>query len=158
MIKTTHLLLLALTLPFNALAEKKVGDNVPEANLYGLNTPSTKLSTFFGNPIIINFWASWCAPCIAEMQSLNNIADNKHFTVIGISTDDDSSAANKLIKKQQLKFKNYIDNEMALEKMFGANTIPLTILINRDGKLVSVIRGSQQWDSEKNMELIRKIY
>lgn len=158
MIKETWFLLLILALSTNVFAELKVGDNIQEATLYGLNTPSTKLSTFIGKPIIINFWASWCGPCIAEMQSLNNIANNKHFTIIGVSTDDDSSAAIKLIKKQQLKFKNYIDNKMTLEKEFGANTMPLTILINGKGELVNVIRGSKQWDSEKNMKLIGKIY
>jgi len=92
------------------------------------------------------------------MQSLNNIANNQNYTIIGISTDDDAAAAMQLINKQQLTFRNYIDDKIYLEKTFGANTIPLTILVNKEGRIVKKIQGSQVWDSAKNKRAIQKIF
>jgi peroxiredoxin len=158
MIKILTLLLLTLTFNYKAYAAQKVGDKISDATLYGLNTPSTKLSKYHGKPLIINFWASWCSPCVSEMQSLNNIANHPHYTIIGISTDDDASAAMQLIKQQQLSFNNYIDDNMHLEKAFGASTIPLTVLIDKQGTIIRVIQGSQQWDSQTNRARIRKLF
>jgi len=158
MIKILTLFLLMFTFNINAYAALKIGDKISDETLYGLNTSSTKLSTYHGKPLIINFWASWCSPCVSEMQSLNNIANHPHYSIIGISTDDDASAAMQLINQQDLSFNNYIDHNMHLEKVFGASTIPLTILIDKQGTIISVIKGSQQWDSQTNKKRIRKLF
>jgi thiol-disulfide isomerase/thioredoxin len=150
------LILLLLVFTCHANAELKVGDKISNQPLFGLNTPSTKLSIFIGKPMIINFWASWCGPCLDEMESLNNIANDGDFTIIGISTDDDPKAAITLIHQKKLMFKNYIDHRMTLEKLFGVNTIPLTIIVDHKGIVKKIIKGSRQWDSKNSLSLIKK--
>lgn len=146
-------LLLATALSTTSFAgtpgEVKAGDYLREATLDGLNGKTKKFSDFKGKPLIINVWASWCGPCRAEMGSLERLAHqhNKEFNVIGISTDDYRNKAMAFIKQTEITFENFIDHELLLEHMLGANTIPLTILVDADGRILGKLSGAYEWDS-----------
>ena len=145
----------------NTPGEVKIGGYLPEAALHGFSGDSRKLSEFRGKPLIINVWASWCGPCRAEMGSLERLSSRlggKQFNIIGISTDDDASAALAFIKSEKLTFDNYLDSKVVLENMLGANTIPLTILVDAHGCVVKKVYGSQAWDSPTSLKLIEKTF
>ena len=130
--------------------EVEVGGYLREAKLQGLSGKTKNFSDFKGKPLIINVWASWCGPCRAEMGSLERLArryNGKQFNVIGISTDDDRNAAAAFIRKSKITFENFIDSNVYLENMLGANTIPLTILVDAQGKVLEKARGAYEWDS-----------
>jgi thiol-disulfide isomerase/thioredoxin len=113
--------------------EVKVGSVLREAKMQGLNVPSKELSAYRGKPLIINVWASWCGPCREEMGSLQRLASRykgKPFNVIGISTDDYHDRASAFLRLSSTTFDNFIDSNLLLENMLGANTIPLTLLID----------------------------
>ena len=80
------------------------------------------------------------------------------YIVIGISTDDDAHAALMFIKESKITFSQYIDSNVRLENMLGANTIPLTILVDAQGRVLKKIRGSQVWDSPKSLAMISKVF
>ena len=123
-----------------------------EAILDGLNVKKKKLSDFRGKPLIINVWASWCGPCRAEMDSLERLAkqyNGKEFNVIGISTDDYRDKAAAFIKQTGITFENFLDSKLLLENMLGATTIPLTVLVDDQGRVVEKVRGAREWDSPK---------
>ncbi len=129
--------------------EVKVGENLREAIMDGLQGEQKKLSDYQGKPLIINVWASWCGPCRAEMGSLQRLSDKyngKDFNIIGISTDDYRNDAISAIKQSKIKFENFIDHKLLLEKMLGANAIPLTILVDDQGRVLEKIRGAREWD------------
>ena len=137
--------------------EVEVGGTLREAPLYGLFHDYRKLSDFRGKPLVINVWASWCGPCRAEMGSLDRVArshNGRQFHVIGISTDDDPAAATAFLLKSGVSFDNYLDRKLLWENMLGANTIPLTVLVDARGRVVTKIRGARQWDSPEMLELI----
>lgn len=137
--------------------EVEVGGYLREAKLQGLSGETKKLSDFKGKPLIINVWASWCGPCRAEMGSLERLArryNGKQFNVIGISTDDDHNAAAAFIKKSKITFENFIDSNVYLENMLGANSIPLTILVDAQGKVLDKARGAYEWDSPEIVDAI----
>ena len=120
-----------------------------------------KFSDYRGKPLIINVWASWCSPCRSEMGSLDRLArryGGKHFNVIGISTDDDGSAAEAFIKRSKISFVNYLDSKVFLENMLGANTIPLTVLVDANGRVLDKIRGAHEWDSPEIIKTIEKTF
>ncbi len=145
----------------NTPGEVEVGSYLREATLHGLSGNSRKLSEFRGKPLIINVWASWCGPCREEIGSIERLSrrfGGKQFNVIGISTDDDASAAVAFIKESKLSFANYLDSKLLLENMLGANTIPLTILVDAHGRVVKKIRGSQEWDNPELLNLIGKTF
>jgi thiol-disulfide isomerase/thioredoxin len=157
--------LLASTISSTAFAstpgEVEIGGYLREATLQGLAGKSKKFSDYKGKPLIINVWASWCGPCRAEMGSLQRLArryGGKHFNVIGISTDDDGKAAAAFIKKSKVTFENFIDSEVFLENMLGANTIPLTILVDAQGKVLEKARGAYEWDSPEVVDAIGKAF
>lgn len=141
--------------------EVKVGDSLREVTLDGLQGKPKKFSEFKGLPLIINVWASWCSPCRAEMGSLQRLADRyngKEFNIIGISTDDYRDRAIALIRQTGISFENFIDQKLTLEKMLGARTIPLTILVDDKGRILKKIHGAREWDSPAIIDEIEQAF
>jgi thiol-disulfide isomerase/thioredoxin len=141
--------------------EVDVGGILRDAPMQGLSGPSRLLSDYRGTPLIINVWASWCGPCRQEMASLDRLSrryGGKQFTVIGISTDDYPDAAMGFLQKSGTTFKHFIDTRLLLENMLGANRIPLTILVDAQGRVLGKYYGAKEWDSPEALELIRKTF
>ena len=147
-------LFLVTAIPVAAFAgtpgEAAIGSHLPEATLHGLFGKTKNFSDYRGKPLIINVWASWCAPCRAEMGSLERLArryNGKQFNIIGISTDDDGNAAAAFIRKSGVSFANFLDSRVYLENMLGADSIPLTVLVDADGRVLEKVRGAYEWDN-----------
>lgn len=129
--------------------------------MQGLAGPSGKLSEFRGKPLIINVWASWCGPCRQEMASLERLSrrfGGQQFSVIGISTDDYPDAAEAFLQRSKIKFRQFIDSELFLENMLGANRIPLTLLVNAQGQVLLKVYGTKEWDDAQALALIGKTF
>ena len=141
--------------------EVGIGQPLREATLRGLNGPPRKLSAFRGKPLIINVWASWCGPCVAEMASLERLAWREEaagITLIGISTDDYVEPPTRLLKKTNATISHFIDNRLEMENMLGAARIPLTVLVGADGRVVEKVYGARQWDSPESVRLIARAF
>ena len=140
--------------------EVQVGESLREMVLNGLNGEDKAFSNFKGKPLIINVWASWCGPCRAEMGALKNLAqryNGKQFNLIGISTDDYRDRAEAFIKQTDIQFENFLDHKLQLENMLGASRIPLTIFVDKDGKVLEKIRGSREWDKPVFIDAIGEV-
>jgi thiol-disulfide isomerase/thioredoxin len=134
-----------------------LGATLQDATLTGLNGPSRRLSAYRGRPLLINVWASWCGPCKEEMASLERLAwrdKSRYFAIVGISTDDDAGAALRLLKTSNATIPQFIDHDLQMEKMLGASRLPLTVLIDADGRVVGRIYGARQWDGADELRLI----
>jgi len=141
--------------------EVEIGQVLPEAPLLGLNGPSRNLSEFRGKPLIINVWASWCGPCRQEMASLERLAWQGHaaqFALIGISTDDYPEKARGLLKSTNATISHYIDRQLLLENMLGAAQLPLTVLVDANGRVVEKVFGAKEWDGPEALRLIGKAF
>jgi thiol-disulfide isomerase/thioredoxin len=141
--------------------EVEVGEALLEQNMRGLSGPSAKLSEFRGKPLVINVWASWCGPCRQEMPSLDRLAKRdggKNFTVIGISTDDYPDAAASFLKQSNTRFRQFIDRELVLENMLGADRLPLTLLVDAHGRVLYKLYGAKDWDQPAALNLISKAF
>jgi thiol-disulfide isomerase/thioredoxin len=141
--------------------EVAVGELLREAPLIGLNGPARKLSSYRGKPLIINVWASWCGPCKQEMASLERLAwldPAGHFTLIGISTDDYPEKAKAYLRFSNATINHYIDDRLMLENMLGASRLPLTVLVDGNGRVVEKVIGARQWDGPEALQLIRKAF
>jgi thiol-disulfide isomerase/thioredoxin len=137
--------------------EVQVGEALPEATMRGLNGPSRNLSEFRGRPLIINVWASWCGPCRSEMGSLERLAwmnPGASFNVIGISTDDYIDKAKGALEASNATITHFIDSNLKLENMLGASQIPLTVLVDADGRVLKKVYGAKAWDSPQALQLI----
>jgi thiol-disulfide isomerase/thioredoxin len=167
--RTCIALVLGLTLGLAGLqgavaktpGEVEVGSVLREAVMRGLNGPDRKLSEFRGKPLVINVWASWCPPCLQEMASLERLAwseAGQKFTVIGISTDDYPEAAKARLRKNSATLNHYIDKNLELENMLGADHLPLTLLVDAKGRVLSKTTGAREWDSAESIAMINKAF
>jgi thiol-disulfide isomerase/thioredoxin len=139
--------------------EVEIGGTLREATMQGLSGSSRKLSEFRGKPLIINVWASWCGPCRQEMASLERLSRSKvgkQLTMIGISTDDYPDAAKSFLRKSRTTFSHFIDQRLQLEHMLGADRLPLTILVDAQGRVLDKYYGAQEWDSPEAIRAIAK--
>ena len=141
--------------------EVTIGSVLREASMQGISTPSRRLSDFRGKPLIINVWASWCGPCRQEMGSLERLSrrfGGKQFNVIGVSTDDYRDRAQAFVKQANITFSNFIDHELFLENMLGADRLPLTLLIDAQGKVLGRHYGALEWDGPQALALLAKTF
>jgi thiol-disulfide isomerase/thioredoxin len=138
----------------------KVGDILPDVPLTGLNGPSSRTSAFRGKPLIINVWASWCGPCRQEMASLERLAwqDTGRFSVIGISTDDYAGKARAFLALSHATVAHYIDVQLALEHLLGADRLPLTVLVDADGRVLEKVYGARVWDGEPAVAFVERLF
>jgi thiol-disulfide isomerase/thioredoxin len=141
--------------------EVEIGAVLRDATMQGLSGPSRKLSEFRGKPLIINVWASWCGPCRSEMGSLERLFwryEGSKFSMIGISTDDYPDKAKAFLQQSPTSFSHFIDSKLMLENMLGANRIPLTVLVDTQGRVVGKYYGAKDWDSPEARALIGKAF
>jgi thiol-disulfide isomerase/thioredoxin len=160
-------LFVALTLVGSPALRAAAADEVPvggvlsDAAMRGLNGPARNLSEFRGRPLLINVWASWCGPCRAEMASLERLAwldETHYFTIIGISTDDYIDKAQAALKESNATITHFIDKDLTLEHMLGASTLPLTVLVDADGRVLGKVHGAREWDSRDALDYIRRTF
>lgn len=141
--------------------EVEIGSTLRAAPMQGLTGPSRNLSDFRGKPLIINVWASWCGPCRQEMPSLERLsrrAGAHQFTVIGISTDDYVQAAQGFLKTYKTSFSHFIDSKLLLENMLGADRLPLTLLVDAQGRVLAKFYGAVEWDGPQAVQTIAKAF
>lgn len=125
----------------------KVGAYAPDFSLIDQNGEILKLSSLKGKFVLLDFWASWCAPCIEEFPHLKTIYKNNsdNLEIIGISRDENTEKWKNAIQKYELglwKQLSLKENENTeLEKQYFVNAIPVKVLINSDGIIIGKWRG-----------------
>ena len=134
---------------------------VPETLFLTSNGAHRSLKDYKGKGLVVNFWATWCAPCIREMPQLNHLAalvKSHQIEVLTISEDrNGKEIASKYLKRN--KFHNLpglSDINGLLFRKFNLKGLPSTILINKDGIGIGIIIGITEWDSPDSIKFIRK--
>jgi thiol-disulfide isomerase/thioredoxin len=154
-------LIVSALAPARTPGEVPIGGLMREVTLQGLNGAPRRLAEYRGRPLLINVWASWCGPCVQEMASLERLAwreDRLPFFVIGISTDDYPEKALAFLNRSNATIRHFIDHDQQVENMLGAATIPLTVLVDANGRVLDKIYGAREWDSPESMQLISKAF
>ena len=141
--------------------EVAIGAPLQEAMLSGLNGPPRRLSTYRGKPLLINVWASWCGPCKKEMASLERLAwrdQSRYFAIIGISTDDEADRALGFLKTSNATISHFLDRGLQMEHMLGASRLPLTVLVDANGRILEKVYGAREWDAPEALRLIDRTF
>jgi cytochrome c biogenesis protein CcmG, thiol:disulfide interchange protein DsbE len=111
---------------------------------------SENLSDLKGKVVVLNFWATWCPPCVEETPALNRLEkyiDSRGGMVLGVSVDEDGAAYEKFLKVQSVVFSTYRDATKKSAADYGTSIYPETYIIDRHGKIARKFIGQQQWDS-----------
>jgi cytochrome c biogenesis protein CcmG, thiol:disulfide interchange protein DsbE len=113
------------------------------------------LTDLQGKVVILNFWATWCPPCVEETPALNRLQkyiESRKGVVLGVAADEDPAAYEKFLRDQSVVFPTYRDpstkdNHSPIAEEYGTLMYPETYVIDRRGKIARKFIGFQQWDS-----------
>ncbi|HEX3424447.1 MAG TPA: TlpA disulfide reductase family protein [Sphingomicrobium sp.] len=135
------------------------GAEVPAANFNDPDGKPASLKTFAGKPTLVNLWASWCAPCVKELPTLDQLArsENGKLNVVAISQDMDVPHASVVafLKTHSIaSLKSYQDPKMALSGALGAEVLPTSILYDAKGREIWRYVGDQDWTSAAAAKLV----
>lgn len=151
--KRRRLLLAALgTLLLNGCPEIQV-TRFPRLALDSLDTPTDLEGT-----VLVNYWATWCAPCRREMASLERLSRVLEGTVrvVGVCVDEDLNLAREWLRKQRIGFPNLADPGMhASRGPLALNGLPETLLVAPDRRILARTKGAREWDSAQSVAAIR---
>lgn len=134
--------------PPDALHE---GQLFPPLQLTGLDRADVHIDDLRGNWVVLNVWATWCAPCRKELGSLQLLAEvfaGQGLHVIGLNIDADPHHAREFMRDVRIGFANYSDPDMSIaQNLLGIRVYPDTFIIAPDGTLVRSISGEREWMS-----------
>ncbi len=119
---------------------------------------AVSLHSLRGNVVLLNFWATWCAPCIAEMPSLEAMQQQlPQVKVIAVDTDDDLANYRAYLQRRPLPLFSVFDSASRSNALYGTHRYPETYLIDRDGVIRRKFIGPQDWTSPEILDSLRKL-
>lgn len=125
-----------------------------------LDGMSVTLSSHKGKVVFLNFWATWCPPCRAEMPSLEKLYNNmkgRNFVMLLISTGEKNQTVKNFIDKNKYSFPVFLDSDNRVSNQYGVAGIPTTMLINKEGVIVLRETGSRDWSTPDIVSLIERL-
>jgi cytochrome c biogenesis protein CcmG/thiol:disulfide interchange protein DsbE len=147
--------ILIFTLPSYRQGEASIAGSTAHDFPLTLEGKPAHLSDLRGKVVVLNFWGSWCPPCVEETPGLNRLQIHiapRNAVILGVAADEDSAAYQKFLQDQNVTFLTYRDpatkeNHSPIAQSYGTSMYPETYIIDRHGKIARKIIGFQQWDS-----------
>lgn len=127
-------------------------DGVPDFTVSRMDGSSVKLSEYRGKIVVVNFWASWCNPCVEEFPSMVKLVETfkGEVVVLAISTDDHKEDIDSFIRVFGLPKKGFEvlwDKDKTVMNQFGVDKIPESFIVGKDMKLLRKVLGIEDWSS-----------
>lgn len=136
-------------------------------DLYKIKLPNpdneqVSLAQYKDKVILLNFWATWCPPCIKEMPSMQRLRDHfegQPFEIIAINTGDDSTSVSSFLfeLETELTFPILLDEQGQSYQQFGIRGLPMTLIFDRNGEMVEKVLGGREWDSAESIKAIQTV-
>jgi cytochrome c biogenesis protein CcmG, thiol:disulfide interchange protein DsbE len=148
-------IIVVFAMPSYRHGEASVAGTRAENFAFELNGKLAHLSDLRGKVVVLNFWGSWCPPCIEETPALNRLQQyiaSRNALVLGVAADEDPAAYEKFLRERGVVYETYRDpatkdNRSPIAQSYGTIMYPETYIIGRDGKIQRKIIGEQAWDS-----------
>jgi len=141
-------------------------NSVAQSELYKLSFENTEqetvsLAKYQGKVVLLNFWATWCPPCIKEMPSMQRLQEHfskEDFEIVAINAGEDSVAVSSFLLEldTELTFTILLDEKNRSFNEFNIRGLPMTLLFDKQGQLVETILGDREWDSADSKAMIAK--
>ena len=132
------------------------GEAAPDASFSSPDGKPTSLAAFAGKPVLLNLWATWCAPCVKEMPTLDAAAGTlgDRMRVVAVSQDMEPAKATAFLAQRKFAhLDGYLDPKLALSLAYGAN-LPTTILYDAEGRELWRVAGDLDWTGAEAKTLL----
>ena len=119
-----------------------------------------QLSDYKGNIVFLNFWATWCIPCVEEMPAMERLAaklKGKPFRVVAVNMMEKNSTVAKFVKKLKLTYDIVMDESGDIGGNYAANSLPLTYIIDKQGNIIRRAVGARIWDKKESVAFFEKL-
>jgi cytochrome c biogenesis protein CcmG/thiol:disulfide interchange protein DsbE len=139
-----------------------VDSRAPDFRATALTTDSTKtLADFKGQVVLLNVWATWCAPCRVEMPSIQRLHQEfgpQGLKVVAVSIDEAGpEVVREFVRERGLSFEILLNPSRTIERVYQTTGVPESFVLNRNGVIVKKVIGAAEWDSAVNRDLIRRL-
>ena len=137
-----------------------VGDKAPDFNITADSGKQITRSNFGGRVLVLNFWATWCPPCIDELPSLDEFQrqfSSKGVVVVGVSVDKNEKQYKDFLKKARVAFQTSRDPDASISAEYGTFKYPETYVINAKGEVVAKYIGPKDWMSADVIADMKKL-
>ncbi|RKX88974.1 MAG: TlpA family protein disulfide reductase [Spirochaetes bacterium] len=134
------------------------GKEFPDITFTDINGDIKKLSDYRGNVLLLNFWATWCPPCRAEMPSMGKLTDKLNsgdFVMLPVNVKEPGDMVKTFTAEFGIDFPVYLDINAEAAMAVGVTALPTSILIDRDGNAVAAATGALEWDSDEMVSMLR---
>lgn len=137
-----------------------IGQSAPDFTLSSLAEKPISLHDYRRQVVVLNFWATWCPPCVQETPSLEKFSAemrNHHVAVIGVSVDQDKGALEKFVGDYHLSFPIARDPDQALASRYGTSQFPETYILDREGNLAEKVIGAIDWGDPRMISFVQTL-
>jgi cytochrome c biogenesis protein CcmG, thiol:disulfide interchange protein DsbE len=137
----------------------RIGTAAPDFTVQDADHKVT-LSDFRGKVVVLNFWATWCPPCVEEMPSLVQMQQrlkDKGVVLVGVSLDVDGDAYHKFLKDHQIDFLTVRDSDEKSNSLYGTFKFPETYIIDRNGIVRRKFIGPVDWSQPEIVDFLTKL-
>jgi cytochrome c biogenesis protein CcmG, thiol:disulfide interchange protein DsbE len=137
----------------------RIGSSAPDFTVSDTDRKVT-LSELHGKTVVLNFWATWCPPCVEEMPSLLTMQQrlkDKGVTVLAVSVDADENAYHRFLKDHNVNLLTVRDPDQKSNRLYGTFKYPETYVIDRDGKVRRKFIGPVDWNQPEVVEFLSKL-
>jgi thiol-disulfide isomerase/thioredoxin len=133
--------------PMESMGANKTGDPLPALKVKSPDGKVVDLASYRGKPMLIDFWATWCAPCVAAMPQLAEVyneAKDKGLVFLAVDRDEEAAKATAFMTKKGYTWPNFHDGDGKIEKLMGSSGIPRLVLVDAQGTIVFDTTGSDE--------------
>ncbi len=126
------------------------GDTAPDFELNTLDGEKVRLSDFEGKPVMVNFWASWCPPCRAEMPDIQKLHEETDYEILSINVTGSEASekdVREFMKEYELTFETALDEMSAVATMYSAFSLPTTYFIDGKREIHEIVEGPLTYDA-----------
>jgi thiol-disulfide isomerase/thioredoxin len=136
------------------------GGQVPDLQMTALDGTKKNLSDFPHKVMLVNFWATWCEACMEEMPSMVALREKysaQGFEVMAINVDENpQQSVPPILKSMNIHFPIFTDSGNVLAEMFDVHAIPLSVMINKNRKILMIESGGREWNDDETNQLLTK--
>ena len=137
-----------------------VGDTAPEFTVTADNGRVISPTNFGGRLLVLNFWATWCQPCVEEVPSLNQFSKEmagSGVVVLGVSVDKDEKVYRSFLARQNVTFLTARDPQANINADYGTFKYPESYIIDTHGKVVQKIIGPENWTDASMLSYVKSL-